>query len=135
MITSREIQSPPPEMPAEWAQWIWNHLMTHYRDIVTLGLNETSSVRTLTASESILDIDFTLLLDGGSAAVAASLPDPTVVTGKIYTIKCTDATNLCSIDPGTFEIDGSSTDIPLALNKSRIVQSDGSAWYILGGVV
>jgi hypothetical protein len=135
MITSREIQSPPPGMPAEWAQWIWNHLMTHYRDIVTLGLNETASVRTLDASESILDTDFTLLLDGGSTAVVATLPDPSVVTGKIYVAKCTDATNSCSIDPGAFEIDGSSADIVLALNKSRIIQSDGTAWQILGGVL
>jgi hypothetical protein len=76
--------------------------------------------------------DYTILLNAFAFAVTATLPPVADNVGRVYNLKCIDATNLCSVATfGAEEIDGSSANITLSLHESITVQSDGSAWWIL----
>jgi hypothetical protein len=133
-LISKEIQSMPPDMPAEQARLLQVALSDIYRDLVSLMKSTTDEIRSVTEDYDVVDSDYTVLLDGTDEAVTATLPSASIVTGKIFVIKCIEASNACNIAT-TDTIDGSASDIALALGKSRTVQSDGSVYWILGGVV
>ena len=89
------------------------------------------SITTKTA-DYIIANDNTILLDGTSNTVTATLPTAVGITGRIYTIKCIDDTSVVDIaTSGTEEIDGSSSNVALTLNDAVRLQSDGANWWII----
>lgn len=76
--------------------------------------------------------DYTILVDTNSGNVTITLPAAASNTGRVFVIKCIDATNTCDIDPnGTEEIDGDNSNFELILHETIMIQSDGSNWWII----
>lgn len=85
-----------------------------------------------TANYTLDATDYTVLLDGTSNTVTATLPTASGIDGRIYNIKCIDDTNQCDVDPnGAEEIDGDSTTFILSKDDVITIQSDGSNWWII----
>ena len=72
----------------------------------------------------------TVVLNGLNNAVEADLPTAVGIAGRIYTLKATNITFACTVDPaGTEEIDGASASFTFGTQYERItIQSDGSNW-------
>ncbi len=86
--------------------------------------------RTLTANDTVLTSDYTLLIDTASTDVTASLPaSPT--TGQIFNLKCIDAANIATVSGNGKTIDGAAS-MTLALYENVTVQYDGTEWWIIG---
>ncbi len=93
---------------------------------ISLPISEKTTNYTLTIS------DYTILLDGTSSTVTATLPAASGITGRIYNIKCIDATNQCDVNPNASEeIDGDSANFILNKDEVITIQSDGSNWWII----
>ena len=85
-----------------------------------------------TTNYTLNDEDYTILLDGTSNTVTATLPTAVGITGRIYNIKCIDDTNQCDIDPdGIEEIDSNNANFILTKHETITIQSDGSNWWII----
>ena len=93
-------------------------------------------VRTVTVTTVIQSTDHTLLCDATGAAFTVYLPAANLVPGRIYAIKKTDVTaNAVTIDPNGAElIDGAGTNVIAAQWDGRIIQSSGTAWFILANI-
>lgn len=88
------------------------------------------------ATYNITDIDETILLQGKTATMTATLPSITSSNhGKRYTIKCTDATNTVTLQTdGSDTLDeAAATSETLNLNDKRIyiADNDSSKWIKL----
>jgi len=92
------------------------------------GLDLNISVKT--ENYEIQLNDYTILAKGSANTVAISLPT-TPVEGRIYTIKCIDATFACTIDRNGKLIDGAANNLNLALNVSRTLQYIASEGWII----
>jgi hypothetical protein len=93
-----------------------------------LSLGIVSKTTTFTATE----FEHTILCDATAGAFDIDLPAAASHTGRVYTIKKTDASaNAVSIDPNGSElIDGSSTSLALPTQWSKaMIQSNGTAWF------
>ena len=103
------------------------------RNFLISALLRTAPVTFTTAAPTIDDDDFIILLDTTSNNVTASLPaDPSTDYYPLYIVKAIDAsTNTAALDPGTNNLDGSTTDYTFADdNDCIIVGWDGSEWRI-----
>jgi len=88
----------------------------------------TETAATVTVGESY----YTILCDGTSNTVTVNLPAAASYSGRIYNIKAINIDNAVTVSPnGSEEIDGSNSDITLALMEIITVQSDGSNWWII----
>jgi len=73
-----------------------------------------------------------IFADGTSAPVTVNLPEASTVTGYVYNIKAINVDNAVTVSTfGVEQIDGSVTDIVLALMEVITIQSDGSNWWII----
>jgi len=105
---------------------------------ITLGLNESITIQSdgsnwwgTSETKAYISIT-TILADGTSAPVTVNLPEASTVTGYIYNIKAINADNAVTVSTfGVEQIDGSVTDIVLALMEVITIQSDGSNWWII----
>ncbi len=117
---------------------------TNYRLSVAAGTSPSSTLQdggsfatpivTKTSSYTASTSDHTILCNNTSGAITITLPSVAGCTGRIYVIKKTSAAgNNVTIqgNSGTENIDGISTQILSVQYSSYMIQSDGSAWYIL----
>ena len=92
----------------------------------------TTNIITTAIDYSIVPNDNTIIMDGTSNTVTITLPTASEITGKIFGIKCIDATNQCDVVTfGSEEIDGESANFILSKHEVITVQSDGSNWWII----
>ena len=101
----------------------------------TLGLiNDTTTstgITTKTADYPITEDDYTILADATSGTVTITLP-ASPNQGQIFNIKCINATFTCTIARNGNNIDGSASDLTLALNEAKTLQYDSSfGWAII----
>ena len=93
------------------------------------------SIDTITGtSNSIGDSHFTVLMNATAGHCAAQLPDVTICTGRIYTLKRVDssANGVKVQSNGSDEIEGTTDDLELSNQyQACTLQSDGAAWWIL----
>lgn len=92
----------------------------------------TDRVVTLATDDSLDPVAATILLDGSSNTVTATLPSAVGRKSLSIAIKCVDATFQCDIATnGSEEVDESSANIVLGLYETKTVQSDGSNWWLI----
>ena len=84
---------------------------------------------TLTASATINEAFHHHFLDGSSAAVTATLPDPTTRVDEEHVLTCVDASNVCKV---TGNIDGSTQTLTIYLGESFSLKSNGATWRFHG---
>ena len=95
-------------------------------------LNLTWDIETLTSDDTLDAENVTVLLDGSSNSVTASLPTAVGIIGRVYYIKSIDAANITDINPnGSETIDGGSANLSLAREASVTIISDNSNWQII----
>lgn len=72
-----------------------------------------------------------ILLDGGSAAVVATLPPVATSAGAIFFFRSIDGTtNATSVDANSTEnLNGGTSAVALASNATLTVVCDGTQWY------
>lgn len=92
----------------------------------------SKSITTKT-SDYVLDSgDYTILLDGTSNTITATLPTAVDITGRIYNLKCIEDINQCDIATNSTEtIDGDTVNFVLIKHEIITIQSDGSNWWII----
>lgn len=90
------------------------------------------NIATKTASYTLNDTDYSILVDSTSDNVTINLPTATALLGRIVVVKRIDGSgNEAIVDAdGTETIDGSLTQ-SLTQWDSLILQSDSSNWYKL----
>ncbi len=98
--------------------------------VLASKLNHSIAIRTEASDYTIAETDYTILLDGTSNTVTATLPTAVGIKGKIYNIKCIDDTNACDVAT-TEEIDGDGANFGLLKDESITIQSDNEKWWIL----
>lgn len=112
-----------------------NNIVTMWIRMVDSTGGETpgfAEIETKTNDYTLDSDDYTILLDGTSNTVTASLPTAAGIEGKIFNLKCTDDTFQCDVDPdGTEEIDGDSANFILSKDEVITIQSDGTNWWII----
>jgi hypothetical protein len=89
-------------------------------------------IKTVAATYTATASDYTILCNANSITI--NLPQASTVPGRIYAIKKVIATTgTITIDPNSSElIDGAATaTLTGTARAGMIIQSDGSAWYIL----
>lgn len=99
------------------------------------NLVASNKVRSVSATDDILDTDGTLLVDATAAARTVTLPPVAdVPAGKTYVIKKVGTgTNAVTVEgAGAETIDGAANVSSLdAVNDFIKVQSNGTAWFIV----
>ena len=95
--------------------------------------NNWQAVRAITSTATLGWDDNTVFADATSGAITVNLRAATNMTGKVYTIKKTDASaNAVTVDPnGTETVDGAATYALTVQYQSVTIACDGTNWYIL----
>lgn len=91
-------------------------------------------IRTTTGSTSLTGTDNTLLANTTGGAITVTLPAPSGLTGRIYTIKKIGSggiDNALTITPTSATIDGGSTYIIYNDWTYVTIQTDGTNWFII----
>jgi len=89
------------------------------------------SIRTITNDDLIVSTDYTILADATSNTVTVSLP-ASPEEGRIYNVKCINDTFTCDISGNGNNIDGSASNIVLAVTDSLTFQYDSTyGWSII----
>jgi len=89
-------------------------------------------IDTIVSNTTVDDTHYTILLDGTSNTVTATLPTAVGRQGRVYILKSINTTFQCDVaTAGTEEIDGSSSNRVLVLNDPLRIQSDGVNWRII----
>lgn len=93
-------------------------------------------IKRVVATTVMQATDFCLMVDAALAPVTIYLPAAITCAGRLYTIKKIDSTvNAVTIDANGSElIDGATTNVLAAQWNGRLLQSDGTAWYILSNI-
>ncbi|SEV94993.1 hypothetical protein SAMN05428988_0719 [Chitinophaga sp. YR573] len=92
------------------------------------------AITTITASYTVTDDDYTVVKTNSGAATI-TLPAATTRAGRIFVIKRVSATGAVTINGGGTNIDGAATfTTATTAGKAYTIQSDGSVWYIIGGI-
>ncbi len=88
---------------------------------------------TKTADYTAAENDHTILVNANSAAVTITLPPAADVSGQTLVIKKIDVSgNAVTIEPdGSEQIEGGSNFTLTASGDSVLIQSNGTAWYVL----
>ena len=91
------------------------------------------NIRTIVASDAIVLTDDVILADASAGALTATLPNPALTTGRIFTVKKIDATvNTVTISPFAAEtIDGMASVSTSSPNESIDFLSDGTDWWVI----
>ena len=91
-------------------------------------------IRTVTGSGSLTGTDNTVLANTSSGAITLTLPSPSGLTGRIYTIKKIGSggiDNALTITPTSATIDGGNNYIIYNDWTFVTIQTDGSNWFII----
>lgn len=84
------------------------------------------------STPTIDDDDVVVLLDGTSNTVAAALPAAASSANRILLVKAINIDNAVALDPGSDNLEGTTTDYTFATaNDAIIIACDGTAWHIL----
>ncbi|MFT3826182.1 MAG: hypothetical protein QM731_19825 [Chitinophagaceae bacterium] len=92
------------------------------------------AIKTVPSSYTVTAADNTILANTSSAAITITLPSPTNIAGRIYTIKKIGTggiDNQLTISPSSGTIDGGTTYIIYNDWTYVTLQTDGSNWYII----
>ncbi|RAJ87336.1 hypothetical protein CLV59_10185 [Chitinophaga dinghuensis] len=92
------------------------------------------NIVTVTSTYTLLATDNTVLANTTSAGITVTLPSPSGITGRIYTIKKIGTggiDNSLTINPTGGTIDGASTYIIYNDYSYVTLQTDGSNWYVI----
>jgi hypothetical protein len=92
------------------------------------------AIRTVTADATISDTDNTVLANTSTSGIVLTLPTPTGMTGRIYTIKKIGTggiDNDLTITPTSATIDGGSSYKIYNDWTYVTLQTDGTDWYII----
>lgn len=90
-----------------------------------------TSITTQNSSYTATAGDYTIICTPILGTMTVSLPAAAGVTGRMYVIKRVSATGSVVIDPsGSEQIEGATTR-NVANNESVIIQSTGTAWYVI----
>lgn len=93
-----------------------------------------TNITTVTSSYTVLNTDNTILADATAAAISITLPSPTSIAGRIYTIKKVGSGGIdkaVTITPISGTIDGGSSYIIYNDWSFVTLQTDGTNWYII----
>lgn len=92
------------------------------------------AIKTVTSAYTLTATDNTVLADATSAAITVTLPSPTGIAGRIYTIKKVgtgDIDKALTISPNGGTIDGG-TSLVIYNDYSYVsLQTDGTNWFII----
>ena len=89
-------------------------------------------IKTITASTYTIPLsDSTILLDGTSNAVTATLPTAVWNTWQIFSIKCINIDYVCKLATNWTETIDWASDIEFVLYESKKIQSNGANRFIL----
>lgn len=88
-------------------------------------------IATKTNDYTITTSDYTILLDGSSNTVTATLPTAVGIAGRIFNIKCIDDTFTCTAQGNGSETIDDDASVTLIKRETITVQSDGSNWVII----
>lgn len=94
----------------------------------------STAIRTTTSSTSLTGTDNTLLANTSGGAITVTLPAPTGLSGRVYTIKKIGTggiDNALTITPTSATIDGGSTYIIYNDWTFVTIQTDGTNWFII----
>lgn len=96
-------------------------------------LQADHAIRTETASYTAQTWDHTILCDATAAAVTVTLPPAELVPGKVYVVRKVDGgANAVTIDGYSAEtVNGAATVSTTTQFGGWMIQSSGSAWYVL----
>lgn len=96
------------------------------------GSVSTGRIRTVTGTTTLLDTDFTLLVNN-SGNVTINLPAASAAERREYMVKkISENANTVTIDPNGGElIDGQTTYVISSSYNSIKMKTNGSAWYIV----
>lgn len=86
------------------------------------------SVEVAATTYTATDLDYTIL---GNGTFTVNLPDAATVTGKILIVKNIGSGTITIDGYDSQTIDGATTEGLATQYDSRIIQSDGSNWYVL----
>jgi len=92
------------------------------------------AIRTVSANATIADTDNTILANTSSASITLTLPSPSGIAGRIYTIKKIGSggiDNELTISPNGGTIDGGSSYKIYNDYTYVTLQTDGTNWYII----
>lgn len=86
---------------------------------------------TSAASLTLGDTHHTVLCNTSSNDQTINLPSASTCTGRVYFIKCINATHAVTIEPsGSQTIDGSLNIVLRVIYDFAIIQSDGANWHL-----
>jgi len=92
------------------------------------------AIKTVTGTYTIAATDNTILVNTTSSAGSLTLPSPSGITGRIYTIKKIGTggiDNALTITPSSGTIDGGSSYVIYNDYTFVALQTDGTNWYII----
>lgn len=94
----------------------------------SVGVDITSTSTDITANAT----HHTILVDASGAARTITLPTAASSNRRVYVIKKTDSSgNTVTIDgDGSETIDGATTNVISAQWSTRVIQSNGTAWFV-----
>jgi hypothetical protein len=95
-----------------------------------------TDVRTITASETMIDTDGLILADATSANITVTLLTAAAREGRdIYVKKIDASANTVTIDPaGSETLDGAASIDLLSKNAVRGYRSDGENWRLISSI-
>jgi len=124
-----------------WGSWnilIWqNSLWADQFEVTDQGTVSQEwwtikPIKTITASTYTIPLsDSTILLDGTSNAVTATLPTAVWNTWQIFSIKCINIDYVCKLATNWTETIDWASDIEFVLYESKKIQSNGANRFIL----
>lgn len=102
-------------------------------DIPNKKYVDSHEIRTITASDSVVTTDDTILCDATLGNITVSLPAASTLNKRVFNIKKIDASvNTITIDAnGAETIDGSLTQVISAQWTCITIHSNGSNWFII----
>jgi len=96
----------------------------------TVNGSFATAIKTVTANYTATESDNTILVNASGGAVTVTLPSPSGIAGRWYSIKKIDSSVNAVTVSGSIE--GASSYTLASQYKYVRVQTDGSAWYIFG---
>lgn len=94
----------------------------------------SSNITTITASQAVTEADNTVLANTTSGPITVTLPDPSGIAGRMYTIKKIGTggiDNELTITPASGTIDGNGNYIIYNDWTFVTLQTDGTNWYVI----
>lgn len=99
---------------------------------VSVNGSYTAKFVTVTANYTVLATDYTIIAKPSASNITITLPAAASSTGRIYIIKRVSANRTVTIKGRTSEqIDGANNYVISSNYNSLMIQSDGTAWYII----